>query len=540
MSLPIRLRHKAACISLCPSFSWPGCSPSPRSGSSTTLLRPTIRRTAASSSPQPATRANRPPSWSPSHNPPSLPVIQRGGTINDASRCLNQTPGARVLVVELGELGLEARGDRDGAARRCAAACSATAGGHLVVALVDVGDEQHRLGRQRAAGCAARRARPSGTGTVRAGRPACSASMTSRSHASSATAPLVAAAGLLGRRARGGARPARGRRRAARSRSSRCRARGSTRPSGWMTFVVVVRAHDVDDRVGLADVGQELVAQALALVRAAHEARRCRGSRSCRRRRSRRRSSPRRARGARRDRHDGDVRLDRRERVVGRLGARARQRVEQRGLARVGHARRSRPSSRRAPRWPSPSSAPAGDVGRVVHAEVDARDAPSPRPRRRAARPARRPRVGARGGERRRRVRAGEAEPRRRGHRARAGRRAPAGGGARRALMRRVERVGRAPTDDAAAPPAGAPRAVDQRAGGPDREPQRGVLAQAREARARGRSPAAAPRSARRRTGAGRRRAAALTAAAPGRARRSRAPRARGCRRRRRRPGGRA
>ena len=39
-----------------------------------------------------------------------------------------------------------------------------------------------------------------------------------------------------------------------------------------MTFGVVVGAHDVDDRVGLADVGQELVAQALALVRAAHEA----------------------------------------------------------------------------------------------------------------------------------------------------------------------------------------------------------------------------------------------------------------------------
>ena len=36
--------------------------------------------------------------------------------------------------------------------------------------------------------------------------------------------------------------------------------------------VVVVRADDVDDRVDLADVGQELVAQPLALVRARHEA----------------------------------------------------------------------------------------------------------------------------------------------------------------------------------------------------------------------------------------------------------------------------
>ena len=36
-------------------------------------------------------------------------------------------------------------------------------------------------------------------------------------------------------------------------------------------------------------------------------------------------------------RHDGDVRLDRRERVVGRVRARARQRVEQRRLAGVRH-----------------------------------------------------------------------------------------------------------------------------------------------------------------------------------------------------------
>ena len=35
---------------------------------------------------------------------------------------------------------------------------------------------------------------------------------------------------------------------------------------------VGVRAHDVDDRVGLADVRQELVAQALALVRAGDQA----------------------------------------------------------------------------------------------------------------------------------------------------------------------------------------------------------------------------------------------------------------------------
>ena len=40
-----------------------------------------------------------------------------------------------------------------------------------------------------------------------------------------------------------------------------------------MTFVVAVGADDVQQRVGLADVGQELVAEPLALVRARDEAR---------------------------------------------------------------------------------------------------------------------------------------------------------------------------------------------------------------------------------------------------------------------------
>ena len=41
---------------------------------------------------------------------------------------------------------------------------------------------------------------------------------------------------------------------------------------GMDDAVVAVRAHDVHDRVGLADVGQEAVAQPLALVRAGDEA----------------------------------------------------------------------------------------------------------------------------------------------------------------------------------------------------------------------------------------------------------------------------
>ena len=98
---------------------------------------------------------------------------------------------------------------------------------------------------------------------------------------------------------------------------------GSTAPSGWMTFGVVVRADDVDDRVGLADVREELVAQALALVRARDQAgdvvevdrvlddvRGADGLGDA-------------VEALVGDRHDRDVRLDRRERVVGRLGARA-------------------------------------------------------------------------------------------------------------------------------------------------------------------------------------------------------------------------
>ena len=42
--------------------------------------------------------------------------------------------------------------------------------------------------------------------------------------------------------------------------------------------VVLEAAHHVGDGVDLADVGQELVAEALALGGAAHQARRCRRS----------------------------------------------------------------------------------------------------------------------------------------------------------------------------------------------------------------------------------------------------------------------
>ena len=112
-----------------------------------------------------------------------------------------------------------------------------------------------------------------GAGTARARLPCCSASMTARSHASSAIAALSPDARRAHDAPERGARPARGRRRRARSRSSRCRASGSTLALGMDDAVVLVGAHDMDDRVGLADVREELVAEPLALVRAAHEPR---------------------------------------------------------------------------------------------------------------------------------------------------------------------------------------------------------------------------------------------------------------------------
>ena len=162
--------------------------------------------------------------------------------------------------------------------------------------------------------------------------------------------------------------------------------------------VVVVGADDVQDRVGLADVGQELVAEALALVRAGDEPGdvvdldRVGDD----------------VRGADRagdrvealvgDGQHRDVRLDRGERVVGRLGAGLRERVEQRRLAGVGHPD---DADLHRPRLPTtvPSERARGDVGRVVHAEVQAAERHRERPPRTAARAGEQRRVGAGGGE---------------------------------------------------------------------------------------------------------------------------------------------
>ena len=254
-------------------------------------------------------------------------------------------------------------------------------------------------------------------------------------------------------------------------------ARGVDAALGVDDVRVAVRADDVDERVGLADVREELVAEALALVRAGDEA------------------------GdvvegdrvpddlARADDlrdllealvdhgHDGDVRLDRRERVVGGLRAGLGERVEQRGLAGVRHP--DDPDLHRAtlPTAP-PSSAPAATSAGVVDAEVDAAERHRARCRVEQRR-GQQARVGTRRRERRGGVGAREAELGRRLHerrqvlhlRPRA---------ADDELECRVEDVGPGDRGDAARP-APAPAPIQHRAGQADREPQRAVLAERRE-----------------------------------------------------------
>ena len=250
-----------------------------------------------------------------------------------------------VLVLELGELGLDARGHRH-RARALRGGVLGDLRGDLLGALVHVGDEQHRLARQRAeVARGVRRLLGHAAPRAPAGPPA-APSITSLSHASSATATrsppracladaLHAALGLL----EVGEHELRLDRLDVAQRVDAA--------LGVHHVLVAVGAHDVHDRVGLADVREEAVAEALALVRARHEPgdvvevdrvpHDLRG-----------------AHGARHllqalvaHRHHRDVRLDRRERVVGRLGARFGERVEQRGLARVGHAHDADPRAHR-------------------------------------------------------------------------------------------------------------------------------------------------------------------------------------------------
>ena len=342
---------------------------------------------------------------------------QREGAADDALQAAlrHAEVGAHrggVLVVELGELGLDAGGHRDRGGVD-ARGVVRDRGRHLVAALVDVRDEEDGLRRQGMDRLGAVHLRRHRDGPRRAPR--------------LQRGDEVAQPGLLGhggavaapRRADDALQAALGLLEVGEDELGLDRldvAPGVDVALGVDDVRVVVGAHDVDDRVDLADVGQELVAQPLALVRAAHQARdvvEVDGVEDD-------------LGGADRlghalealvaDGDDGDVRLDRRERVVRRLGARPGQGVEERGLARVGHPDDADPHR------PSPPDGGAqqrarGDVGRVVDAEVDPRERHRRRGRVERRGGAGRERAeGARGGEGRRGVRAREAQRRRRGH----------------------------------------------------------------------------------------------------------------------------
>ena len=207
--------------------------------------------------------------------------------------------------------------------------------GHVVVALVDVGDEQHRLGGERAeqaervGGVVGRRDQAGGTAGLehfdQRPQPCLLGDGVAVATAGLAHDPLEPALGLLevGEHQLGLDRLDVGDRIDA--------AVGMDDPR------VLVRPHDVHDRVGLADVGQELVAEPLAAVGAGDEP----GDVVELDRVRHELGGPDR-RGDRVealvvDREDRDVGLDRGERVVGRLGGNASEGAEQRGLARVGH-----------------------------------------------------------------------------------------------------------------------------------------------------------------------------------------------------------
>ena len=144
-------------------------------------------------------------------------------------------------------------------------------GRDLVGALVHVGHEQHRLAGQRRQVAQRRSARRPGPGTVRAGLPACSASITCAQPRLLGDGGLVAGAGL----AHDAGVAALGLLEVGVDQLGLDRldvARRIDVALGVDDVRVVVRADDVQDRVGLADVGQELVAEPLALVRARDQA----------------------------------------------------------------------------------------------------------------------------------------------------------------------------------------------------------------------------------------------------------------------------
>ena len=151
------------------------------------------------------------------------------------------------------------------------------------IALVDVGHVEDRLGGQREQPALASRRRRPGPAPQRTGRPGAERLDDPLEPLALGDRLLVAGAGLLGHPSR--ARRSACSRSAASSSvsiSSRSRDRVRRAPSGWATAPAPWRADHVADRVGLANRGQEAVAEALALRRRRGPARRCRGTRSSR------------------------------------------------------------------------------------------------------------------------------------------------------------------------------------------------------------------------------------------------------------------
>ena len=136
--------------------------------------------------------------------------------------------------------------------------------------------------------------------------------------------------------------------------------------------VEAVAADDVADRVGLADRGEELVAEALALRGALDEAGDVVEGDRRRHQLGAADGLPDLLEALVGDPGDRDVGLDRRERVVAGLGAALGQGVEERRLARVGqpdYPHLHRESGTTSPRT-TPRTRPGEDVRGVVHAEV--------------------------------------------------------------------------------------------------------------------------------------------------------------------------
>ena len=195
------------------------------------------------------------------------------------------------VVRQLGELGLDRRRDDDGLGAE--------------VRLRELADGLHvrrlRLGRRelvlrrrcrrrasasRSGGRSAARSpsRPRRAARVNARRPASRCASELLGDGERRARLLVAAAGVLLELVPLARRRSRGRRGRARSGSSRCRRPGSSVPGDVDDVLVLEAAHDLDDRVDLADVLEELVAEALALRRALARGRRCPRTRSSRER----------------------------------------------------------------------------------------------------------------------------------------------------------------------------------------------------------------------------------------------------------------